>query len=90
MGSRRFGAFSEYRWRRLPICRCAKDTLLVLAILPREAPTSALQGMPRPKRWHRSIAARRIGSAVAAAKSPGWFTWAVATMAEVATARHVH
>jgi hypothetical protein len=41
MGSRRFGKFSEYRWRRLLICFFAED---IKTLIPRPNWISAISG----------------------------------------------
>jgi hypothetical protein len=64
----------EYRWRRL-----LSGSLPKTAALSCDDPGSphqrSIQGMSRPRRWQRSIAARCRGSFVAAAQSSSWLPW---------------
>jgi hypothetical protein len=91
MRSRRSGAFSEYRWRRLPVCLCAKDTSLVLAM--------RCPGMSSPSLDPGYVAAKALAEI-----DCGPMQWqlrggcpklelvavAMTTMAEVAADHHVH
>jgi hypothetical protein len=76
MGSRRFGEFAEYRWRRLLSVSLLKTSASPLPCDGLGCPHQrSIQGISRPRRWQRSIAARCRGSFVAAAQRSSWLPW---------------
>ena len=73
MGIRRSDEFSEYRWRRLlPVSLLKTSAAPVPCDGLGRLHQRSIQGISRPRRWQRSIAARCSGSFVAAAQSSSW------------------
>jgi hypothetical protein len=71
-----YDAVAEYRWRRLLSVSLPKTPASPLPRVDRGGPHQRLiQGMLRPRRWQRSIAARCRGCFAAAAQSSSWLPW---------------